>query len=149
MYRRGFCGLLASALLAHCASWPAGEALVGMWKPVSADLGGRPFPLATMLGWLQLTEDSFAFAGDKGSYRILSTTTPAQLDIHATEGRHSGRVIPAIFKLEGDQLTVCYQLGTGERPTEFVSPTGSEILLMRYTRVRPSPAPTPTAVSAR
>jgi hypothetical protein len=46
----------------------------------------------------------------------------------------AGRTILAIHELQGDQLTICYQLGPGERPGGFTSPKGSKVLLVRYKR---------------
>jgi len=58
------------------------------------------------------------------------------MDIHGREGPHAGRTIQAIYELAGEQLTICYQLGSGERPTEFKSARGSQVLLVRYQRVQ-------------
>ncbi len=37
--------------------------------------------------------------------------------------------------LRGLLLTIGYQLGSGERPTEFTSPQGSQILIVNYKRM--------------
>jgi len=38
------------------------------------------------------------------------------------------------YECAGDRLTVCYQLGEGPRPAAFESPSGTQILLVRYRR---------------
>jgi len=58
------------------------------------------------------------------------------MDIRGREGPNAGRTIQAIYELAGEQLTVCYQLGSGERPSEFKSAKGSQVLLVRYLRVQ-------------
>jgi uncharacterized protein (TIGR03067 family) len=107
-----------------------------VWVPESAQLSGQAFPIATFAGaTLRLTADAYEFGGDKGAISLHPTGSPAQMDITGREGPNAGRTIQAIYELVGDQLTVCYQLGQGVRPTEFTSPPGSQVLLVRYRRV--------------
>jgi uncharacterized protein (TIGR03067 family) len=135
MIRRLLPGLLIALAIAACSC--TGAALVGHWSPVSAELGGQAFPVANFGGAnLGLTKDTYEFAGDKGTYAVLSTRPPAQMDIHGREGPNAGRTIQAIYELAGEQLTVCYQLGSGERPSEFKSAKDSKVLLIRYKRVQ-------------
>lgn len=109
--------------------------VVGTWVPESAELGGAEFPLSSFNGAaLHLTADGYEFAGDKGTYRVLSDAWPMPMDIVGKEGPNAGRTIAAICTLAGDKLIVCYQLGKGDRPTAFVSPAGSQVFLVRYTR---------------
>lgn len=131
-------GVLLTVAVAACSSFRRADfALSGQWSPVSAQLGGREFPVANFGGaTLHLTADTYEFAGDKGTYSVLSVSAPAKMDIRGREGPNAGRTIPAIYALVGDQLTVCYQLGPGERPADFASPEGSHILLIRYKRLQ-------------
>lgn len=127
-------GLVAVLALAGCSS---GASLAGDWTPASAELGGRDFPVANFLGGrLRLTANTYEFAGDKGTYAVLAAGRPASMDIRGQEGPNAGRTIQAIYEISGDQLTICYQLGTGERPAEFKSPAGSQVLLIHYRRVK-------------
>lgn len=127
---------IALSLFACTGDEPAAASLVGTWAPQSAQLGGQDFPVVNFQGAnLQLTADTYEFAGDKGSYFLVNTSTPARLDIAGKEGPNAGRTIQAIYELSGDQLTVCYQLGVGERPTAFASPADSMVFLVRYQRV--------------
>jgi hypothetical protein len=41
-----------------------------------------------------------------------------------------------IVKMEGDRLYLCYDRGTGERPTRFDSPEGSTVILIIMRRVK-------------
>jgi uncharacterized protein (TIGR03067 family) len=136
MIKRVLPALLFALSLAGCTSTPTGPSLVGHWGPVTAELGGKDFPVANFDGGtLMLTADRYDFAGDNGTYELLPGGPPKQMDIHGQIGPNAGRNIPVIYLLEGDQLTVCYQLASGERPKEFVSPQGSKILLVRYKRL--------------
>ncbi|HTA64642.1 MAG TPA: TIGR03067 domain-containing protein [Xanthomonadaceae bacterium] len=114
---------------------PAGVPLVGQWTPENAELAGKDFPVANFAGAsLQMTETTYAFAGDRGTYAVVSLAPPARMDIQGVEGPNAGRLIPAIYQINGDDLTVCYQLGPGVRPKDFTSPEGSQILLVHYRR---------------
>jgi len=138
MMHRSLYGFLVALALTACSSIPTTSSrLVGQWEPVSAELGGQELPVTSFGGAiLRLTADTYDFAGDKGTYAVLSTSPPAKMDIHGQEGPNAGRAIQAIYELTGEQLTVCYQLGAGERPSDFTSAQGSQILLVRYKRVR-------------
>jgi uncharacterized protein (TIGR03067 family) len=136
MIERVLPALLFALSLAGCTSAPTGATLAGHWGPVTAELGGKDFPVANFDGGtLLLTADRYDFAGDNGTYQLLPGGPPAQMDIHGQVGPNAGRTIPVIYLLAGDQLTVCYQLGPGERPSDFTSPPGSKILLVRYKRL--------------
>lgn len=126
--------VLLLALTACASAPPAPPPLAGKWAPIRAEMGGRPFDLANFGGaTLRLTDDTYEFSGDKGTYSVLATT-PASMDIHGSEGPNAGRTIAAIYSLAGDELTVCYQLGDGERPLEFASQGGPMLMLVTYQR---------------
>ena len=138
MMRQFVPGLLLAILLAACSSppAPAKPSLVGRWEPVTATLGGKDYPVVNFDGAkLKLTDDAYDFAGDKGAYQLIPGGFPSKMDIHGVEGPNAGRTIPAIYQLDGDQLSICYQLGKGDRPGGFKSPEGTKVLLIRYTRV--------------
>ncbi len=128
--------ILLVVLLISCAGDRVDSVmLAGEWVPKSAELGGQPFPLAAFAGAnLNLTAGEYEFAGDKGTYKLMADQKPAQMDIHGVEGPNAGKDIKCIYKLDGDELTVCYQLGQGERPGAFESPEGTQIFLVHYKR---------------
>ncbi len=130
-------GLVLALTLAGCSGAPPAPTLSGRWTPVSAELGGQPYPITNFGGAaLQLTMDGYDFANDKGTYVVLTRRPPAQMDIRGQQGPNAGRTIPAIFDLTRDDLTICYQLGAGPRPADFTSPKGTQILLIHYKRVK-------------
>lgn len=137
------CLLSAAALAAEPVPAPAvAPALDGAWLPVTAELGGQPFPaavLATMK--LVLAGDRYTvFVGgakDEGTVARLPDTSPAALDITGVEGPNAGRTIPAIYQARGDTLEVCYNLAGPERPTAFATAAGTQQFLVRYHRSKP------------
>jgi uncharacterized protein (TIGR03067 family) len=139
--RLRFGPLIVVALAACSHPGTTSPGLAGQWEPVTAELGGQVFPVANFGGAiLRLTADAYEFGGDKGTYAMVSSTRPARLDIQGVEGPNAGRTIQAIYQLAGEELTVCYQLGPGDRPGDFTSPKGSQVLLVHYRRVRVSRA---------
>lgn len=144
--RRALCGMLFALALTGCSSHhsygvtpdaPVADSLVGQWTPVSATMGGNDFPVANFNGGtLRMNNGAYEFAGDNGTYAILSYDVPARMDILGVSGPNAGKTIPALYRISGDELTVAYQLGTGVRPRDFSSPTGSKILVIRYRRGR-------------
>lgn len=131
--------LSLTALLAACAQAPKAPMLAGEWAPQRALLAGQDFPVSNFRGAnLNLTASSYEFAGDKGSYSLLPDgVLPARMDIQGQQGPNAGRLIPAIYRLDDEVLTICYQLAPGAaRPAEFASPKGSRILLVSYQRLR-------------
>jgi uncharacterized protein (TIGR03067 family) len=125
---------LATALLAACASPPhVARSIHGRWQPVSAQMGGRDLPLAAFKGAvLNLEPGKYDFGGDQGEFVLGLPGPPAQMDIRGRVGPNAGKTILAIYALTQDELVICYQLGAGPRPSVFKSPSGSQVLLMRY-----------------
>lgn len=129
---------LGALVAAACSSLPATSSrLAGRWAPTEVELGDRVIPVVNLAGAkLQLTKTTYEFGNDKGTYAVLSTNPPAKIDIRGTGGPIAGRTIQAIYEITRDELTICYQLGSGERPVTFTPPKGSQVLLMHYRRVK-------------
>jgi uncharacterized protein (TIGR03067 family) len=111
----------------------------GTWKPVSVELGGEPLPeevLDTMM--LMLEGNSyFMKAGeqlDRGTIAFDEAVTPLRMDITGTKGPNAGKHIPAIWRLEGDLLTICYGLEGESRPASFTTGKNPKLFLVKYRR---------------
>lgn len=52
---------------------------------------------------------------DKGTYKVAGN----KMDIFGKEGPNAGKHLKAIFKLENNQLTICYDLEGKDYPTSF------------------------------
>ena len=139
MHRRLSLFVLALAL-AGCASAPPPAAIVptlaGEWEPVVAEIGGKDFPIGGFTGSvLRLTVDTYEFGNDRGTYALPPGGPPAPIDVRGVDGPNAGRTIAGIYEFAGDKLTICYQLGNGDRPTAFQSTSGPRVLLVRYRRI--------------
>lgn len=133
----GFIGAAVVNLLA--ADRHDNKALRGDWIPVKAELGGTPMPDAVLKTISMKLGDgtydvSVAGAPDKGTYEIDPAAKPKGMVIKGTEGPNKGRVIPAIYELDGKSLRICYDLSGAERPKEFKSVAGTKLYLVTYQR---------------
>jgi uncharacterized protein (TIGR03067 family) len=132
--------LLTLFLLAPAVDTPKEKdkdetAIEGTWIVVSAVISGddnRFFRGNT------LTLKGGRFTYNKGGeeeqapYKIDASATPKRLDIKPGV---KDEITPAIYKLDGDKLTLCIAgLIGGKRPTEFKSTSGSGDLLLELRR---------------
>ena len=58
------------------------------------------------------------------------STTPKMLDLTVTDGSQQGAVVEGIYELKGNELRICAKVIGKERPTEFQSPAGSNVVLL-------------------
>jgi uncharacterized protein (TIGR03067 family) len=71
---------------------------------------------------------------DDGRYLIDPSPAPPTMDIVGQSGLSAGRTMHAIYELEGDELTVCYDLQGGERPAGMRPRKNQMLLRITYTR---------------
>ena len=114
----------------------------GTWKPVAAELGGKPFPdevLKTMK--LVLSDGKYAVTvgerTDEGTVKLDPAKTPRAMDIVGTKGPNQGKTIPAIYELTGNTLRICYDLSGKAHPKEFKTEAGTQLFLVEYKRQGP------------
>jgi uncharacterized protein (TIGR03067 family) len=82
---------------------------------------------------VEITADKITFKDMlESKYKLDPSAKPKAIDIvHSIQGGGE-ETVRAIYKLDGDKLTICgkFHGGGGERPTEFESKEGSGIMLM-------------------
>lgn len=119
-----------------------GKKIQGSWKPVVAELAGKPFPhdiLNTMK--LVVTDGKYTVTvgeqTDEGKLKLDPAKTPRAMDIVGTKGPNQGKTIPAIYELTDTTLQVCYDLSGKARPKEFKTRVESQLFLVKYKRQKP------------
>jgi uncharacterized protein (TIGR03067 family) len=138
--------LLCAAPLARGGEPPSakddGKKMDGTWKPVAAELGGKPFPdeiLKTMK--LAVTDGKYSVTAgersDEGTLKLDPAKTPRAMDIVGTKGPNQGKTILAIYELTDTTLRVCYDLSGKTRPAEFKTHAETPLLLIEYKRQKP------------
>jgi len=110
---------------ADCVQWilrvtaTDSNILNGIWTPIRQEIGGRDLPAVVFQTQkLIITDTTYTFSAesvDKGSLEYKN----GRMDIYGKEGVNKGKHFNAIYKLDKDQLTICYNLKGDGYPAEF------------------------------
>ena len=114
--------------------------LQGTWTCVSATINGSPLAEEARKQ-LKLTMTTDRFKTERGdqvlfdsTYTIDPTKSPPAIDMVGTEGELKGKPALGIYKLDANQLTLCYVMPGSPRPTAFDSQTNSGVFLVVWKR---------------
>ena len=143
--RPAYCSALLLVATGAVSAWSAESAddmklLAGKWKPIEASLGDNT--IDPML----LESASLVYDGDKytihvnnqverGSIVLDAAATPKTMDIFPTEGNNNGKTLLAIYRIDGDRLTICYSITPTVRPDDFEA-NSNTLLVVKYERVK-------------
>jgi RNA polymerase sigma factor (sigma-70 family) len=115
------------------------DKLQGDWQVVAVEQDGQVLPKDLFpFTSLRIRDDTILHEGgphrpEKMHFRLYPEQ-PGAIDM-ASEGYHGG-IFNAIYSLDGDTLTIC-RPEEGQRPAEFASKPGSNVLLYTAKRVPP------------
>ena len=115
------------------------KAMVGKWKIEKAVLSGTD-AIAFYKGLtVEITEEGKYMVAlgelkDLGKLALDPSRKPAAMDITGTKGPNKDKTVKAIYKIEGDTLTICYATGGDARPAKFESKPDSKQFLVVYKR---------------
>ena len=71
---------------------------------------------------------------DSGEYLVNDAASPQTMDIVGRDGPNAGRTMHAIYELNGDHLTVCYDLDGAARPSNMQPQDDQLLLSITYAR---------------
>ncbi len=128
-------------LLIFCVSCAAtknsstsSNALNGSWTPIKQEIGGRELPVDIFQKQKLIVSDTtYSFSAestDKGTLQYEG----GQMDIYGKEGVNAGKHFTALYKLEKDQLTICYNLAGDSYPVAFETKSKPALFLAVFTK---------------
>jgi uncharacterized protein (TIGR03067 family) len=115
--------------------------LEGAWVPVAANVAGKELVVNDLrVKYLVLDAGGYSIVDrtnqivDSGEYLVDDAASPQTMDIVGREGPNAGRTMLAIYQLDADRLTVCYDLDGRERPSDMQPREDKLLLSITYTR---------------
>lgn len=129
-----FCVISGCAGSIPSGSSGSNKKLNGTWIPVNQEMGGKAFPETVYKNQKLIIQDTtytvIAESTDKGVVKFKAD----KMDIFSKEGVNAGKHFTAIYKLENDQLTVCYNLLGDSYPVAFETRTKPLLFLSVFKR---------------
>ncbi|HNR22385.1 MAG TPA: TIGR03067 domain-containing protein [Steroidobacteraceae bacterium] len=121
--------------------------LDGSWLPTAAFVAAEEVPVGELrVARLDLAAGRYRIFDreeqilDSGEYSIDAAVLPVAMDMVGVAGPNAGRRLEAIIDIEGDTLTVCYDLDGLARP-ESMRPEKDQLLLrISYARCLQRPS---------
>jgi uncharacterized protein (TIGR03067 family) len=116
-----------------------GAMIEGSWRLIRAEQGGEKTPQETFADLdivYSFTEGSYTLEGpvnDHGLYVCNDSSEPKTVDIISSEGENKDRAIQAIYKVDGNELTICYDFDD-KRPAGFSTADSETIFMAVYKR---------------
>ncbi len=116
-----FISILVATLNCTSAKKMGGSSNVlnATWIPIKQVIGGKELPAVVFKNQQLIINDSnytvVAESVDKGVVKYSQT----KMDIYGKEGVNTGKHFTAIYKIENEQLTICYNLTGTSYPEVF------------------------------
>jgi uncharacterized protein (TIGR03067 family) len=116
------------------------KAFEGTWSLVSVEINMQPLEMDKLKGAkLVIKGASYSFMLGKTrlelTYEINPTKEPKHLDLTIVQGLEKGQTYHAIYKLEGNRLTICRHTEPGKaRPSTFATEPASGLMLTVWQR---------------
>jgi uncharacterized protein (TIGR03067 family) len=106
--------------------------LNGSWTPIKQEIGGKDLPAVVFQKQkLIINDSSYTFSAesvDKGTLKYLN----GKMDIYGKEGVNTGKHFTAIYKLDNEQLTICYNLKGDGYPSDFETKSKPTLFLSMF-----------------
>jgi uncharacterized protein (TIGR03067 family) len=156
----GVCTLLIAITLSGCAGRPEAPVSIlgepvrpaprqaaveadiqGLWAMKSAELAGKAF---TFPADFELRINGARYGvGPAGEYKDRGRVEvfgdelagqPRRMDIIGEMGPNKGKRISTLYRMVGRDLEIIYDLSGANRPVDFVSREGTQLMRVLYTR---------------
>src|ERR687894_1347355 len=133
-------GLIPAAVLRGEDGKADLDKLQGTWEVTSMEMGGKAIKVFPGKITVTFTGDRMVMDGPLAApegekpvppeftVKLDPSKNPKAIDTVALTGKFPGKTQRGIYRLEGDELTLCLPNQEAEgRPTEFESPAGSQL----------------------
>jgi uncharacterized protein (TIGR03067 family) len=111
--------LLATACAGTKKSMGTNNPLNGSWVPVKQEIGGTALPKAAFEKQkLVIADSTYTFMAESTDKGILKYSN-GKMDIYGRDGVNAGKHFTAIYKLENEALSICYNLKGDVYPDAF------------------------------
>ena len=95
------------------------SSLNGTWIPAKQEMGGNVLPASVFANQqLVINDSNYTFTAESVDKGVVETRD-SLLDVYGKEGVNAGKHLTAVYKLENDQLTICYNLKGDSYPNTF------------------------------
>jgi uncharacterized protein (TIGR03067 family) len=93
--------------------------LNGSWTPVREVIGGTALPAASFQTQKLLISDSnYTFTAESVDKGVVKYNGD-KMDIYGREGVNAGKHFTALYKLENEEFSICYNLAGDAYPESF------------------------------
>ena len=93
--------------------------LNGTWTPIRQEIGGKELrAVVFQTQKLIISDNTYIFSAESIDKGILNYKK-GQMDIYGKEGVNAGKHFTTIYKIDNNQLTICYNLKGDSYPAEF------------------------------
>jgi len=118
--------------------------LTGTWKVASRESNGEKTPADALKGmFVKVASEGTVTVTKEGKeirkvkwVNVDPTQKTKTVDVEVLEGDDKGKTLLAIYRIEGDQFTLCVANSGKDRPTSFSAEIASGNSLMTYTRTK-------------
>lgn len=100
-------------------SMSSSNILNGNWTPVKQEMGGKELPAIIFQKQKLIISDTTYILNAESVDKGILNYKNGQMDIYGKEGVNTGKHFTAIYKLENEQLTICYNLKGDSYPPAF------------------------------
>lgn len=126
---RKLIALFLTISIVSCSGKKGTSELNGKWIPIEQGIGGTQLPESAFSDQYLLIEDNKYTVQSENLDKGTVTIDGNRIDIHGQDGPNAGKTFKAIYKLENEQLTICYNLNGDSYPQNF-STAGNGMFFM-------------------
>ena len=107
----------------------------GIWTFSKVERNGQDLTGQFGQAEVEFDAEKFSTPGIEANFKLDPSKSPKAMDISYKEGPAAGQTIKAIYKLEGETLTICRAMAKeDDRPKEFAAPIVSGRMLFQFKR---------------